>query len=121
MGGRPQGFAERAVLQRRIARDATSGVLHLSMSWGFVILFIATCLVALQDYFGIPTLYGNFYLYFMSLTVDLFGLAAIVGVGIALVRRYGAKPDRLLKPRLADGCWVLLTRLLLILLAGLLI
>ena len=118
---RLKGFAEHAVLQRRIAQDATSGVLHLSMSWGFVILFIATCLVALQDYFGIPTLYGNFYLYFMSLTVDLFGLAAIVGVGIALVRRYGAKPDRLLKPRLADSYGVLLALFLVILLTGFLI
>ena len=121
MWDRLKGFAEHAVLQRRIAQDATSGVLHLSMSWGFVILFIATCLVALQDYFGIPTLYGNFYLYFMSLTVDLFGLAAIVGVGIALVRRYGAKPDRLLKPRLADSYGVLLALFLIILVTGFLI
>jgi len=118
---RLKGFAEHAVLQRRIARDAISGLLHLSMSWGFVILFIATCLVALQDYFGIPTLHGNFYLYFMSLTVDLFGLAAIVGVGIALVRRYGAKPDRLLKPRLADSYGVLLALFLIILVTGFLI
>src|SRR3970282_772634 len=110
-----------AVLQRRISRDAISGLLHLSMSWGFVILFIATCLVALQDYFGIPTLYGHFYLYFMSLTVDLFGLAPSVGVGFALLRRYGAKPDRLLKPRLADSYGVLLALFLIILLTGFLI
>ena len=121
MWDRLKGFVEHAVLQRRIAQDATSGALHLSMSWGFVILFIATCLVALQDYFGIPTLYGNFYLYFMSLTVDLFGLAAIIGVGIALVRRYGAKPDRLLKPRLADSYGVLLALFLIILVTGFLI
>jgi nitrate reductase gamma subunit len=121
MWDRLKGFAEHAVLQRRIARDAISGLLHLSMSWGFVVLFIATCLVALQDYFGIPTLYGNFYLYFMSLTVDLFGIAAIVGVGIALVRRYGARPDRLLKPRVADSYGVLLALFLIILVTGFLI
>ncbi len=115
---RLKGFVEHAVLQRRIARDAISGLLHLSMSWGFAILFIATCLVALQDYFGVPILYGNFYLYFMSLTVDLFGLAAIVGVGIALARRYGAKPDRLLTPRLADSYGILLTLFLIILITG---
>jgi len=115
---RLKGFVEHAVLQRRIARDAISGLLHLSMSWGFAILFIATCLVALQDYFGVPILYGLFYLYFMSLTVDLFGLAAIVGVGIALARRYGAKPDRLLKPRLADSYGILLTLFLIILVTG---
>lgn len=118
---RLRGFAEQAVLQRRIAGDPVSGLLHLSMSWGFAILFIATCLVALQDYFGIPTLSGNFYLYFMSLTVDLFGLAAIVGVGIALIRRYIARPDRLLKPRLADSYGVLLALFLVILVTGYLI
>jgi len=118
---RLKGFTEDAVLQRRIASDALSGLLHLSMSWGFAILFIATSLVALQDYFGVPTLYGNFYLYFMSLTVDLFGLAAIVGVGVALARRYGAKPDRLLKPRLADSYGVLLSLFLIILVTGFLI
>src|ERR1700675_206344 len=115
---RLKGFVEHAILQRRIARDAISGLLHLSMSWGFAILFIATCLVALQDYFGVPILYGLFYLYFMSLTVDLFGLAAIVGVGIALARRYGAKPDRLLTPRLADSYGILLTLFLIILVTG---
>ncbi|MBI3780774.1 MAG: (Fe-S)-binding protein [candidate division NC10 bacterium] len=115
---RLKGFVEHAVLQRRIARDAISGLLHLSMSWGFAILLIATCLVALQDYFGVPILYGHFYLYFMSLTVDLFGLAAIVGVGIALARRYGAKPDRLLTPRLADSYGILLTLFLIILITG---
>jgi len=121
MWDRLKGFAEHAVLQHGIARDALSGVLHLSMSWGFAILFVATCLVALQDYFDVPTLSGNFYLYFMSLTVDLFGLAAIVGVGIALARRYGARPDRLLKPRLADGYGILLSLFLIILVTGFLI
>ncbi len=115
---RVKGFGRDAVLQRRIAQDKVSGLLHLSMSWGFAILFIATCLVALQDYFGIPTLYGNFYLYFMSLTVDLFGLAAVVGVGIALARRYGARPDRLLTPRVAHSYGVLLALFLVILITG---
>lgn len=118
---RLKGLVEEAVLQRRIAKDALSGLLHLSISWGFAVLFIATCLVALQDYFGIPTLSGNFYLYFMSLTVDLFGLAAIVGVLIALARRYGVRPDRLLTPRLADSYGILLTLFLIILVTGFLI
>src|SRR5574341_1214453 len=118
---RLKGFAAHAVLQRRIARDAISGLLHLSMSWGFVILFIATCLVALQDYLGIPTLRGPFYLYFMSLTVDLFGLAAIGGVLMALARRYGMQPDRLLQPRLAESYGILLGLLLIIMVTGFLI
>lgn len=116
-----KGVAEDAVWQRRIAKDPLSGLLHRSISWGFAVLFIATCLVALQDYFGIPTLRGPFYLYFMSLTVDLFGLTAIGGVLIALVRRYGLRPDRLLLPRLGWSYGILLGLLLIILVTGFLI
>lgn len=115
------GVVEYALWQRRIAQDPLSGLLHRSISWGFIVLFIATCLVALQDYLGIPTLRGPFYLYFMSLTVDLFGLAAIGGIVIALVRRYGLQPVRLLTPRLAESYGVLLGLLLVILVTGFLI
>jgi len=121
MWDRFTGVVEYAVLQRRIARDTVSGLLHRSISWGFAILFIATCLVALQDYLGIPTLRGSFYLYFMSLTVDLFGLVAIAGVLMALARRYGLKPDRLLLPRKAKSYDALLALLLISLVTGFLI
>jgi Fe-S oxidoreductase len=116
-----KGVVTYAVWQRRIAKDPLSGLLHRSISWGFAVLFIATCLVALQDYFGIPTLRGSFYLYFMSLTVDLFGLTAIGGVLIALVRRYGLRPDRLLLPRLGWSYGILLGLLLIIMATGFLI
>ena len=116
-----KGVVQYAVWQRRIAKDPLSGLLHRSISWGFIVLFIATCLVALQDYLGIPTLRGPFYLYFMSLTVDLFGLAAIAGVLIALARRYGLRPDRLLTPRLAESYGILLALLLIIMVTGFLI
>lgn len=115
------GVIRDALWQRRIAKDPLSGLLHRCISWGFLVLFIATCLVAVQDYLGIPTLRGPFYLYFMSLTVDLFGLAAISGVLIALVRRYGMQPDRLLQPRLAYSYGILLGLLLIIMVTGFLI
>ncbi|MBZ0167866.1 Lactate utilization protein A [Candidatus Methylomirabilis lanthanidiphila] len=116
-----KGVVQYAVWQQRIAQDPLSGLLHRSISWGFIVLFIATCLVALQDYLGIPTLRGPFYLYFMSLTVDLFGLTAIGGVLIALARRYGLQPDRLLQPRIAKSYGILLVLLLIILVTGFLI
>jgi len=115
------GVLQDALWQRRIGKDPLSGLLHRCISWGFIILFIATCCVALQDYFGIPTLRGPFYLYFMSLTVDLFGLAAIGGVLIALIRRYGLRPDRLLTPRPAESWGILLGLLLTIMITGFLI
>ncbi|MEE9538077.1 MAG: iron-sulfur-binding reductase, partial [candidate division NC10 bacterium] len=50
-----QGF-----LQRRIAQEKYAGLMHLTLSWGFLVLFIATTLVAFQDYFGLPVLQGPF-------------------------------------------------------------
>lgn len=107
-----------AVLQRRLLRQPLAGGMHAGISWGFGILFIATCMVALQDYFGIPTLSGNFYLYFMSLTVDLFGVAGVAGVIVALIRRYALRPTRLWKPRDAEGYSLFLWLLLVVLVSG---
>ncbi len=107
-----------AVLQRRLLSERAAGSMHLAISWGFGILFVATCLVAVQDYLGIPTLSGAFYLYFMSLTVDLFGVAATGGIVWALIRRYGQRPERLWKPKDAEGYAVFLWLLLGILVTG---
>jgi len=107
-----------AVLQRRLLAQPLAGSMHAAISWGFGILFIATCLVALQDWLGVSTLSGSFYLYFMSLAVDLLGVAALVGVVIALVRRYVARTPRLWKPRDAEGYGLFLWLLLAILASG---
>ena len=107
-----------AVLQSRLLEERVAGGIHAAVSWGFGILFIATCLVAAQDYFGIPTLRGPFYLYFMSLSVDLFGLAAIPAVCAALYRRYAGRPARLWKPRDTEGYGLFLWLLLAVLISG---
>lgn len=107
-----------AVLQRRLLRQPLAGSMHAAISWGFGILFIATCVVALQEYLGIPTLSGKFYLYFMSLGVDLFGVGAVVGVLVALGRRYLTRPERLWKPRDAEGYALFLWLLLVLLVSG---
>lgn len=113
-----RAFWDGAVLQRRIATQPFAGAMHLGISWGFAILFVATTLVAFEDYFGLPVLSGRFYLYFMSLTVDLFGLAAVVGTIFALVRRYGPRPARLRAPHGRDPFGPLLLLFLLVLLTG---
>jgi len=107
-----------AVLQRRLLTQPLVGGMHAAISWGFGILFVATCMVALQDYFGIPTLSGSFSRYFMSLTVDVFGIAAVLGVMVALIRRYVAGPQRLWKPRDAEGYSLFLWLLLAVLVTG---
>ena len=74
-------------------------MMHLLIFWGFLLLAIGTGLVAFEDdffrpLFGITYLHGDFYLIF-SFILDLAGLAAIVGVVMALIRRYGTRPERL--------------------------
>ncbi len=118
VAARLRGLWDQAVLQRRIARQAYAGFMHLGLSWGFGILFVATCLVALQEYTGIPTLSGRFYLYFMSLTVDLFGVACVAGVALAMVRRYVWRPARVVTPPTWDGYSWLLALFLLTLVTG---
>jgi Fe-S oxidoreductase/nitrate reductase gamma subunit len=121
VGRQIRALLSQAVLQERLLSQPLAGSLHAAISWGFGILFLATCMVALRDYFGIPTLSGPFYLYFMSLTVDIFGVAAVFGVLVALIRRYGLRPERLWKPRDAEGYGSFLWLLLVVLVTGFLV
>ncbi len=68
--------------------------------------------------FGLPIMQGNFYLYFQSLTLDLFGALSILGVCIALYHRYFYRPQRL-HNTWQDG--VILVLFLAILLTGFII
>lgn len=112
------GLIAHGLAQVRILREAYAGILHASLFWGFVVLFAATCLVMLEEYLGVPTLRGPFYLYFMALVVDLFGILAVVGTGMALFRRWVLRPARLREPRRSDRYSVLLVLTFLILLSG---
>jgi Fe-S oxidoreductase len=120
-GAQVRALVHEALLQRRLLGQPLAGGVHLAISWGFAILFVATCLVAAQTYLHVPTLRGAFYLVFMSLAVDLFGLAATLAVAVALVRRYAARPERLWKPRNRQGYGLFLWLLFVILLSGFLV
>jgi Fe-S oxidoreductase/nitrate reductase gamma subunit len=118
MGQQLRDLLREAIAQRRLLEQPAAGSIHAAVSWGFGVLFIATCLVALQEYLGIPTLSGPFYLVFMSLTVDLFGVAAVLGAILALARRYLIRPPRLWQPRDRQGYGLFLGLLLAILVTG---
>jgi Fe-S oxidoreductase/nitrate reductase gamma subunit len=99
-----------------LLKDRVPGVMHALIFFGFVILFIATTVVAINTDLGIPIMHGYFYLYFQSLTVDIFGFLFMIGLAVAVVRRYILR-----LPRLEHGQWadaVLLATLALILLTG---
>lgn len=84
-----------AVAQGRTARDGYAGIFHRFISYGFVILTIATTVVALDSDFGTTIMHGNFYLYFQSFTVDLFGALVLLGVAMAAARHYLQRPGKL--------------------------
>jgi Fe-S oxidoreductase/nitrate reductase gamma subunit len=102
---------------KRILKEPYPGIMHLFMFWGLVILFIGTILIFFQEdftklFFGKDFILGNFYLTF-SFILDFFGLLAIIGVLLALFRRYVLKPKRL-DNKFEDGLVLILLFLILI-------
>ena len=82
-----------ALLQVRLARLKVAGISHAGLLWGFIVLFIGTCMVAVEHYGIAHFLHGSFYRVF-SFTLDLFGLLLVAGILIALARRGLARRDR---------------------------
>jgi Fe-S oxidoreductase/nitrate reductase gamma subunit len=80
------GFLQGKVMERR-----TGGIIHIAIYSGFVALFIATCLVAVEYDLGVMILDGNFYLGF-KLLADTFGLVLLLGLAAALARRIVVRP-----------------------------
>jgi Fe-S oxidoreductase/nitrate reductase gamma subunit len=74
-------------------REFYPGLIHFLIFSGFVVLFLATALEFINHYF-VHFLEGNSYLAY-SLLADIFGIFVIIGVVLALIRRYGQKPARL--------------------------
>jgi Fe-S oxidoreductase/nitrate reductase gamma subunit len=107
-----------AVAQRRTARNLYAGFFHQFISYGFVVLTIATTVVALDADFGTAIMRGNFYLYFQSFTVDLFGALVMLGVAMAAARRYLQQPKKLVY---TDEATLILAAIFVICLQGFLV
>jgi Fe-S oxidoreductase len=80
-------------------RDPLSGLAHLLVFYGFVVLFIGTAILAFQDdvaepLFGFDFWKGWFYLGY-SLFLDVFGVALVVGLTVFAVKRGLLRPFRL--------------------------
>lgn len=69
------------------------GIIHYLIFSSALVFLLATFLDFISSYF-FDFMHGGFYLSF-SAVVDSFGILAIVGVILALVRRYAQKPKRL--------------------------
>ena len=90
--------AKHALGQVRTLSQAYPGVMHATMFWGFLALFMGTVLATI-DYditlplFGVKILRGSFYLFYETV-LDLFGLFFVIGLGMAVWRRFVVRPDR---------------------------
>jgi Fe-S oxidoreductase/nitrate reductase gamma subunit len=84
-----------AVAQRRTARERYTGLFHRFITYGFVILTIATIVVGLDADFGTSIMRGRFYLYFQSFAVDVFGALVVIGIAMAALRRFVGRPAKL--------------------------
>jgi Fe-S oxidoreductase len=88
--------------QKRVAEYKYAGAMHALMFFGFVLLFIGTCLVAIERDIGqhllgyepVAFLKGSFYNVF-SFVLDVAGVMVIAGCCMALYRRYVKKPSYL--------------------------
>ena len=90
--------ATHALGQARVLSQSYPGVMHATMFWGFLALFMGTVLATI-DYditlplFGYKLLKGQFYLIYETV-LDLFGLFFVVGLGMAVYRRFVLRPHR---------------------------
>ncbi|HSE92449.1 MAG TPA: heterodisulfide reductase-related iron-sulfur binding cluster, partial [Methylomirabilota bacterium] len=91
--------AMHALGQVRTLSQAYPGVMHAIMFWGFLALFMGTVLATI-DYdvtlplFGYKLLKGSFYLLYETV-LDLFGLFFVIGLGMAVWRRFVLRPHRI--------------------------
>lgn len=87
---------------RSIKRNhSLAGMMHLFIMWGFIALFIGTLIVALEYDIFQKLLgwergfwYGNFFLAY-ELILDTLGALFVIGLIVALVRRYAIKKPQL--------------------------
>jgi len=85
--------------EKQFDRDIYAGVMHAFIVWGFLTLFIATSILAVDLYVykrlvGGSFWRGDFYVAY-QFAVDALGLLFVVGIGMAIYRRYWVRNDRL--------------------------
>jgi Fe-S oxidoreductase len=90
--------AKHALGQVRTLSQAYPGIMHAIMFWGFLALFMGTVLATIDfditlPLFGYKLLKGDFYLLYETV-LDLFGLFFVVGLGMAVWRRFVVRPRR---------------------------
>jgi Fe-S oxidoreductase/nitrate reductase gamma subunit len=81
------------LIHRRFLREPYPGLIHFLIFWGAIVFLLAAFLDFLSHYI-FEFMHGAIYLG-ISFTVDVLGIAVLLGVIIAAYRRYIQRPDRL--------------------------
>ncbi len=92
--------------QVKIANQAYAGVMHLSIFWAMVVLFIGTALATIDSDF-VEILTGDAYRIY-ELVLDGFSLFLTLGLGLAMARRWSRRPEKLTHSTRFNGALVLL-------------
>jgi Fe-S oxidoreductase len=111
---RIRSLLDRALAQRALVRRYRAGAFHALFFWGFLVLFLGTCVVFVHQDLGIHIMQGWFYLWFQSLALDIFGALAILGLLGVLAYRYLFRAPRLKPDRPVDAAIPLLFLLILV-------
>ncbi|MFC6905323.1 heterodisulfide reductase-related iron-sulfur binding cluster [Halalkalicoccus tibetensis] len=97
---------------KQFDRDLYGGLMHAFVMWGFLVLLIGTTILFIDiDFYNVLTgesfWQGDFYLAY-QLVLDAFGLLFVVGLGMAIYRRYVVRNERLFGPHssLEDDAFV---------------
>ena len=116
LGGRLWSFIVQVFGQRRTLDETYPGIMHFTIFWGMLVLAIGTALATVDWdvthlFFNFQFLTGWVFIVF-ELVLDILGLLVIVGLGMAIYRRYGSRPARLqnfpLKTLARDDAYVLI-------------
>ena len=98
--------------EKQFDRDLYGGLMHAFVMWGFLVLLIGTTILFIDlDFYHVLTgesfWKGDFYLAY-KLVLNAFGLLFVVGIGMAMYRRYVVRNERLFGPHtgLEDDAFV---------------
>lgn len=89
-----KAFLETIFFTGKVTRDMNVGIFHSLIFYGFVILWIATDLVAIHYDTPFKVFQGTTYIV-VSFLADIAGVAILIGLALAYHRRYIKKPEYL--------------------------
>lgn len=94
LGRRARGLFVEAFGRGRTWREPFAGLMHGALFWGFLVLFAATVVDAVEHQASVRFLQGWVYRIF-KLVVDLGGGLFVIGLLLAFWRRVGRRPSHL--------------------------